>query len=275
MKQVDDMNARRESARFVPRMTGLACVLAGAALLMSPLPAASQQADGLDRLEGEYPADVIRGVEDVLERAGELGLPRQAMADKALEGAAKRVPGDRLLQALERRLDGLRTAADALPADAGPASVRAGADALGQGLDPDDVRGIGEVASEAERPAALVVLGELSRLGLPVDQAETSVARALERGGGSASVLALGQQVRDAVRAGESPLAALQRAGVGPFGSGFPGVGPPEGFPGGGPPGLAGPPVPPGAGPPGGFPGQGLPDDGPPGDGPPDGPPGG
>lgn len=268
------MNTRRESVRYGHRTTGLACVLAGAALLMSPLPAAAQQADGLDRLERDYPADVIRGVEDVLERAGELGLPRQALADKALEGAAKRVPGDRLLQALERRLDGLRTAADALPADAGPASVRAGADALGQGLDPDDVRGIGELASEADRPAALTVLGELSRLGVPVDQAEASVAQALERGDGSGSVLALGQQVRDAVQAGESPLAALQRAGVGPFGSGFPGVGPPGGFPGGGPPGLAGPPVPPGAGPPGGFPG-GPPGDGPPGDGPPTGPPGG
>jgi hypothetical protein len=268
MKQVKDMNARSDRARFGHRTSGLACVLAGAALLMSPLPAAAQQADGLDRLERDYPADVIRGVEDVLERAGELGVSRQALADKALEGAAKRVPGDRLLQALERRLDGLRTAADALPADAGPASVRAGADALGQGLDPDDLRGIGELASEADRPAALVVLGELSRLGVPVDQAEASVARALERGDGSGSVMALGQQVRDAVRAGESPLAALQRAGVGPFGSGFPGVGPPGGFPGGGPPGLAGPPVPPGAGPPGGFPGQG-----PPGDGPPDGPP--
>lgn len=266
------MDMRTDRTRHGHRATGLACVLAGAALLMSPLPAAAQQADGLDRLEGEYPADVIRGVEDVLDRAGELGVPRRALADKALEGAAKGVPGDRLLAALERRLDGLRTAADALPADAGPASLRAGADALGQGLEPDDVRGIGELASEADRPAALVVLGELSRLGVPVEQAEASVAQALERGDGAGSVLAVGQQVRDAVQAGESPLAALERAGVGPFGSGFPGVGPPGGFP-GGPAGLAGPPVPPGAGPPGGFPG-GPPGDGPP-DGPPTGPPGG
>lgn len=264
------MNAKIDANRSGRRKHGLACVLMGAALLAWPLPVAAQQPDAMDRLARDYPEDVIRGVEDVLDRADELGLPRQALADKALEGVAKGVPGDRLLPALQRRLTGLQSAADALPADAGPASVRAGADALGQGLTPEDLRGIGQVASEADRPAALMVLGELASLGVPVDQAEQSVRRALERGDGSGSMMALGQQVRQAVRAGQSPLAALQQAGVGRFGSGFPGVGPPGGFP-GGPPGMAGPPVPPGAGPPGGFP----PGAGPPGDGPPDGPPAG
>lgn len=270
------MYMRSDRTRHDHRRPGLACVLMGAALLMSPLPVAAQEHDALDRLARDYPADVVRGVEDVLERAGELGLPGQAMADKALEGAAKRVPGDRLLEALERRLDGLQTAADALPADAGAASVQAGADALGQGLDPEDLRGIGEVASEAERPAALVVLGELASLGIPVGEAMGTVRDALERGEDSRSMMALGQQVRDAVRAGQSPLDALQEAGVGPFGSGFPGGGPfGSGIPGGGPTGMAGPPVPPGAGPPGGFPpGVGPPEDGPP-DLPPIGPPGG
>lgn len=258
------MNTRIDRTRNGHRIAGLACVLTAAALLAWPLPVAAQQPDALDRLARDYPEDVIRGVEDVLERAAELGLPEQALADKALEGAAKGVPGDRLTEALERRLDGLRTAADALPADAGPASVRAGADALSQGLGSPDLRRIGEVASEAERPAALVVLGELARLGIPVDQALQTVSDELERGEGPGSVMALGQQVRDAVRAGQSPLAALQQAGVGPFGAGFPGVGPP---------GMSGPPVPPGAGPPGGFPGGGPPGDGPP-DGPPTGPPG-
>lgn len=257
------------------RQTGgplLAAALLAGALLAGPAPAAAQQADVPERLDRAYPADVVRGVEDVLDRAGELGLPPQALADKALEGAAKRVPGDRLLRALERRLDGLRTASGALPPGADEASLRAGADALGQGVPPEGVGRIGQVASEAERPAALVVLGELSSLGVPVDRALESVTLALERGRGQAGmpVLTLGQRVREAVRAGGSPLDALRDAGVGRFGEGFPGGGPSGGFPGGGPPGHAGPPVPPGAGPPADVPGRG---DGPPDDGPPDGPP--
>lgn len=272
------MYTQDDRALRVSRTAGPASVLAAtvlAALVAAPLPAAAQQEDVLDRLDRSYPEDVVRGVEDVLHRADELGLPRQAMADKALEGAAKRVPGDRLVEALQRRMEGLRTASEALPAGAGEASVRAGADALGQGLAPEDVRRIGEVASEADRPAALVVLGELSRMGVPVGEAEASVERALQQGGGAGAVMTLGQQVREAVRAGHSPHEALRRAGVGRFGSGFPGRGPPGGFPGVGPPGHAGPPVPPGAGPPGEFPGkgEGPPENGPPGD--PPGPPSG
>lgn len=256
------------------RATGrLATAVLAAGLLTTATSAAAQQATALERLSGQYPGDVVRNVGDVLARAEGLGLPRQDLADRALEGAAKGVPGDRLVEALERRLEGLRTASEALPAGAGEASVRAGADALVQGLSPADVERVGEVASEADRPAALVVLGELSRMELPVDQALSSVRRALEGGGGGMEVMALGRRVRQALRAGVSPLDALRRAGTGPFGPGFPGRGPAAGFTDIGPPGFAGPPVPPGAGPPGQPPGQ-APPDGPPGE-PPAGPPGG
>lgn len=252
---------------------GPATALLAAALMAIASPAAAQQADAMERLAERYPADVVRGVEDVLARADGLGLPDRALADKALEGAAKGVPGDRLLGALERRLETLRTASGALPAGAGEASLRAGADALAQGLSGEDVGRVGEVASAADRPAALVVLGELSRLKVPVDRAVEAVTRALEDGQDGLAAMALGRRVRQAVRAGRSPLEALRQAEIGPFGPGFPGRGRALGWADGGPPGLAGPPVPPGAGPPGELPPQ-VPDDGPPGD-PPATPPGG
>lgn len=265
------------SGRNVERRTGRAGRWPAAAALAVALaagsaPAAAQEAAVPERVSERYPADVVRGVEDLLERAGDLGLPGRVVADGALEGAAKRVPGDRLLRALERRLEGLRAASRALPADAGSSSLRAGADALAQGVSPADLRRVGEAAPEAERPAALVVLGELTRLGVPADRALESVVRAAERDRGGARVTALGQRVRRAVTAGESPLSALEAAGVGAFGSDVPGRGPGGGFPGEGPPGHAGPPVPPGAGPPGEPPGRGQ---GPPGDGPPADPPAG
>lgn len=229
---------------------------------------AAQQPDrpALERLEQAYSAEVIDGVADLLERADAEGLPAQALADKALEGAAKRVPGDRLLEVLERRRAGLGRAAEALGEGADPASVKAGAGALNVGVAPDAIRRIGDVAAEAERPTALVVLGELHRLGVPVERAAEAVARALERDAGAAGLWALDARVRAAARGGASPGAALAAAGQGPL---LPRGGPSGLIP-GAPGELPGPPVPPGTGPPSGRPPG---EAGPPGDDPPAGPP--
>lgn len=221
-------------------------------------PAVAQQPDrpALERLEEAYSAEVVDGVADLLERAEAEGLPARALADKALEGAAKRVPGDRLLEAVDRRRMGLARAAEALGEGGDPASVKAGAGALDVGVGPDAIRRIGDVAAEAERPTALVVLGELHRLGVPVERAVEAVARALERDAGAAGLWALDARVRTALRQGLNPGTALAAAVRGPF---HPRGGPPGLLP-GAPGGLSGPPVPPGSGPPSeGLPGEANP----------------
>lgn len=217
-------------------------------VLAGPGAVEAQQPDHpeLDRLDRAYPAAVVERASRLLDRAETEGLPRRALAEKALEGAAKRVPGDRLIEALERRLSGLRRASDALgAARRDPASVEAGAVALREGLAPEDVRRIGEVASGAERPAALAVLGELHHLGIPVDVGLDAVEAALERDG-AGEVLALATRVRAAARDGKSPREALRAAGRAGF---VPGL-----LPGTSllnfPAGAFGPPVPVGSGPP-------------------------
>lgn len=231
---------------------------------------AGQQPDrtSLERLERAYSAEVVGGVTDLLERAEAEGLPARTLADKALEGAAKRVTGDRLLEAVDRRRAGLARAAAALDEGADPASVKAGTGALNVGVGPDAIRRIGEVAAEADRPTALVVLGDLHRLGVPVERAAEAVARALEGGAGAAALWALDARVRTALRQGLNTGTALKAAVRGPS---RPRRGPPGLLPGAAG-GLSGPPVPPGAGPPSeGIPGEaGAPGD----DGPADPPPG-
>lgn len=241
----------------------------GSALVLLALaapPAGAQQPDRptLDALEQAYPLEVVDRVDDLLERTEAEGLPARPLAEKALEGAAKRVPGDRLLEALEHRRTGLDRAAEALGPGADAASLKAGAAALAQGLRPDHLQRIGEVAPEADRPAALVVLGELNRLDVPVDRALEAVISVLERDG-AAGLWALEERARAAERNGASPRAALAAAARGPLpGAGSSGLAP--ALPGE----LPARPVPPGTGPPSeGPPGE----DDPPGDDTPNGPP--
>lgn len=232
-------------------------------------PVAAQQPDrpALERLERAYSAEVVDGVADLLERADAEGVPPQALPDKALEGAAKRVPGDRLVEALDRRRANLAQAAEALGEGADPASVKAGAGALDAGVAPDAIGRIGDVAAEAERPTALVVLGELYRLGVPVERAVEAVARVLEREAGAGGLWALDARVRAAVREGRGPEAvAMAVRGPVPLRGA-----PPRLLP-GAPGRLPGPPVPPGSGPSSEGPAG---EAGPPGDDPPSGLPSG
>lgn len=210
--------------------------------------AAAQQPDrpALERLEQAYSAEVVDRAADLLERADAEGLPAQALADDALEGAAKHVPGDRLLEALDRRRAGLARADELLGEGADPVSVKAAAGALDVGVAPDAIGRIGHVAAEAHRPTALVVLGELHRLSVPVERAAEAVATALKQEAGAAGLRALDARVRTTVRQGLSPEGALAAAVRGPS---LPRGGPPGLLP-GAPSGVTAPPVPPGTGPP-------------------------
>lgn len=256
------------SCRFDRPLTAACSALLWVALAVPHVEAQQPDRQALERLERAYSAEVVDGVADVLERADAEGLPTKALADKAREGAAKRVPDDRLVEALERRRAGLARAAEALGEGADPASVKAGATALSAGVGADAIRRIGSVAAEATRPTALLVLGELHRLEVPVERAAEAVARALEREAGAAGLWALGARVRAAVREGRGPEEAVATAVRGPV----PLRGAPPALLPSAPGGLTGPPVPPGSGPPSEGPAG---ETGPPGDDPPSGPPSG
>lgn len=231
------------------------------------------QEDPLDRVRQQLPPEAAERIELILEEAGATGIPAEPLVAKALEGAAKRVPADRVISAVAEYADRLRTAGELLPADRGSASLVAAAGALRRGVPAEAVRGLGRDAGE-NAPVALVVLGDLYDLGMPVEGAMKVVEAAMEQGGEGDELLSVSDVARRLVRQGTPPdeaARALQRD--------MAGGGPPPWAPGSelgrGPPGISsGPPVPPGAGPPGsGSPGD-DPSDPPVGD-PPTGPPGG
>lgn len=238
-------------------------------LLALSAPAAGQEADGMDRVRQSFPAEAADEIARIVEDAGATGLPAGPVVGKALEGAAKGVPPDRVVSAVSAYADRLREAAGLLPEGVPPDGLVAGADALRRGADPEAVR---EVAGRAggATPEALVVLGDLTEAGVPADRAVEVVTEALARGRRGQALLAMPAAVRRLTRQGTPPGRAARAVAMALAGNGPPSGVPPVQLP----PQAGGPPVPPGAGPPEGKgpPGDpGPPDDG----GPPDDPPGG
>lgn len=231
-----------------------------ALLLLLPLGAPGQEAHAqqdeelqarLERVRSHYPDAVVERVRELMREAGEAGVPADMVLDKALEGAAKSVPGDRLVPALSSHADRLRRGAELLGGQADRASLAAASDALKQGVPDETVAAVAREAGE-DRAMALVVLGDLARMGVPVEQARDVVMEALESGRGPEEMLAVPGAVQRRVRQGMPPTEAArevaQELAVSGAQLGLPAAGGGPGGKGGVPPG--GPPVPPGSGPP-------------------------
>lgn len=179
-------------------------------------------------------------IQNALDQADEAGIPTSLLQSKIDEGRAKGIPMERIADAVQRRLDGLDRARQALAdvPDVTPGDLDVSADALQSGVSEAVLTELAESAPADRRAAAIAALGYL------VD-ANMAPQRALD-------------QVQDALARGPQALQNLPAQARGP-GAGAPGGGPPDGAPGGGPPTEVGPPdgVPtpgdgPGAGPSGG-----------------------
>lgn len=231
--------------------------VAGAFLLLLAAPAVAQEGPipdaqaslerKMERLERAYrggPADRIR---QAIERAREEGLPVEPVVDKALEGAAKGVAPPRVAAVVSGYVDRLSRGRQLLPDGASGVLITAAADALRRGVPGGAVRDVARM-KKGETPMALVVLGDLVEMGVPVEPAEAVVRQALERGRTGDELLVLPGAVRRRIRSGEPPEQAASAVADGlRQGASL--------VPSGGPEGA--PPVPPGSGPPGQEEGEG------------------
>ena len=106
-------------------------------LTVSPLAAQSPRA----RLDGRVPAAALPAVDALIAQAAAESLPTEPLVQKALEGGAKGIPVDRLVNGVRHGLVQLRDAraivTRATPARAAlDGDVAAVAAALARGLDP-------------------------------------------------------------------------------------------------------------------------------------------
>ena len=174
-------------------------------LLAAVLAAGSSHAllgqDQVARLREAYSPEAVAQIEAVVDAARRNGVPVGPLYDKALEGAAKRVPAARVMPALREYSGRMERAQGLLGGTREAAWVVAGADALRRGVAPDALTSIGQEAGP-RTPMALVVMGDLLEAGVSPGPAMDVMREALRRTSGEEGLLDVPTALRRLVREG-------------------------------------------------------------------------
>ena len=157
--------------------------------------------DQAQRVRDAYPPEAAAEIQALVEEAGRNGVPTMPLYDKALEGAAKRVPAARVIPALREYSGRMGRAQGFLGGTREAAWVVAGADALRRGVESDALTSIGREAG-ARTPMALVVMGDLVEAGVPAGRAMEVLQEALTRTTGEDGLLEVPTALRRLVREG-------------------------------------------------------------------------
>lgn len=201
----------------------------------------------MDRLRELLPPEAANRVMETIEQAVENGLPGLAIANRALEGAAKRRSGDEIMAAALQLASDLGSARDVLRAggrEPQSAEIEAAALALGAGVSGEEISSLASYGpSGRSLVVPLTVLASLMGRDLPSDEALKAVRDRLAQRAGDEEFARMPREL------GQLPVGA--RPGeIGPpikipaRGMGVP-AGPPDGIPasGGRPGGRPGLPI--------------------------------
>lgn len=161
------------------------------------------------RARTTLPAAVFQQVDAMAQVAEKDGIPGDILFNKALEGAAKHVPTDRLVPAVQAYAGRLQEARNAFGTGAAGPLLVAGADALQRGVHASLLRGLG---SGGERsPVAVLVLADLVETGVADDQALSLVRDAMRRRAREQQMLDMPGEVRRLMRQGRSMHDAVEQ----------------------------------------------------------------
>lgn len=187
------------------RRLGLALAAASAFLAVGPGDASAQE----PRLAGRLAEPFRAQVEAILDSAAGIGLPREPLVDRALEGTAMGASGARIVQAARRLLGELEQSRNALGAQSTPEEIVSGASALRAGAAPAQLARLREVRGDRSLMVAAGVLADLVAVGVPTDTAVAAVL-ALAVMVDDAEYVALRRNVERDIALGASPVAALE-----------------------------------------------------------------
>jgi len=117
--------------------------LVAAVMIAAPLQA--QQTSELETLRAGMSASAYASLSAELRSARERGLPTEPLVSKALEGAAKHIPGERIVLAVRQTSERLARAQILLrPSPATATELTAVADAMQRGVPDDAIRNLAE-----------------------------------------------------------------------------------------------------------------------------------
>ena len=152
----------------------------------------------------------------IIDSSAAAGVPTDPLAAKALEGDAKRAPGDRIVAAVRALAVDLGVARRELGATADEPSLLAAASALRSGVPAEALRELRAARGTATAAWPLSVLSDLVRRGVPADTAANVVLSLARRGAPDPAFTVLLQQVAGDIGAGIPPgAAAAARAPAG------------------------------------------------------------
>ena len=196
------------------RLAGAALVVAAFAFV-SPRPASAQDAAQSERLRGSMSASAFASFNATLAAAREHGLPTEPLVSKAMEGAAKGVPGDRIASAVRDLSNRMARAQIVLRAGVGAkraatsAEIVAVADALQRNVPEDVLRRLSaDAAGRASIAASSYAMADLVSQGVPVAVGVEVLTAWRARGADPASLHEVSATVERLVRQGVAPARA-------------------------------------------------------------------
>jgi len=201
----------------------------GLLVMVLCLPGSTSPVGGQDSpLAGRLDPVTQEAVLATVDSARARGLPAEPLVAKALEGAAKGAPADRIVSAVRALAADLGSARAALGASVDAADVVAGAGVLRAGASPALLHDLRSARGPLGVGVPLAVLTSLMGRGVPVDTAAAVVLDLARRGAPDAHYAGLERRVLQDIGAGVPPGAAV--AARAPAGAPVPPVAPSAGL---------------------------------------------
>lgn len=192
--------------RLVSRSLAVTAVM----IACGALAAAAQDARLTARLDARTAAAVTRVVDSARARS----LPTEPLVQKALQGAAKRAPSERVLAAVRELVGELALARSALGLRSTEPELVAGAGALHAGASAATLTRVRAARGAQSVTVAIATLADLIARGVPVEAAVNAIMALAARNAADADFLAFSGQVGRDIAAGAPPsVAATVRAG--------------------------------------------------------------
>jgi hypothetical protein len=190
-------------------------VLIFAVAALSSAPLAAQRTDVAAQLNGRVPAGVIQAAQVLADSAVLAGVPVSPLVQKALEGAAKNIPADRVIAALQTLFSREVTALGALRqggvTSPDAAGVEGASFAMGAGLSASDVTTIARAGGTVYAASTTMrVAGTLAAVGVPAAGTVRLVSAALAAGVAPGDLGTFPGSVESAVARGMTPAQAAE-----------------------------------------------------------------
>jgi hypothetical protein len=168
------------------------------------------------RLENRLDARTRIAVERVIDSARAAGAPAEPLVSKALQGAAMRASGDRIVAAVQQLAHRLTVARGVLGETALTSELDAAAEALRAGVSVDALRKLRTDRPGQQLTVALGVLADLISGGVPPEVATSSVLALTKAGMADEQLVAFRREVERDIGIGAPPAAAAILRGTSP-----------------------------------------------------------